>query len=356
LVRHLYCLSTQKKYGIIHDIIIFEKESIIGGKCKDLMNKYPGGAIQFPHYEYFGKVLKENGINLVKKYKSQNEYIKGATKAVLTFLTKVYLYRTQEKYNNVLVSKLFSLNELHIIKLIIENYGYKEMTMFYLYQYIDSFCNVIVILEILKNIIFNIELPHFLKTSILKLMKEMTKDISIITNCKVKNIEKTREKYNVISSSDVYNNLDIIVFSNIVNKNYKNIVPKEVIKECKKITYTKYASALLNKYECELLKQNMLFSIDIHDDEKYKICYFYDIKCLSLIPESRKNIVENYFPRFAEPSKSQTLINSFQGKKNIFYTGGYLSFELIESICVHIQNIILPEMHKIMKLCPQSSK
>jgi len=73
------------------------------------------------------------------------------------------------------------------------------------------------------------------------------------------------------------------------------------------LKYSKYASALLNKNEFELLKQNMLFDIDIYDNEEYKICYFYDIEHLSIIPENRKNIVENYFPRFAEPSNFSNL-------------------------------------------------
>jgi hypothetical protein len=331
----------KKIYRNKHDIIILEKEKTIGGKCKDLIDKYPGGAIRFPYYNYFGKVLKENNFSLTKKI-IFNHHIKIIH--YLTFLVKVLLYRTQKKYDNLLVSELFSADELYNLKLIIENYGYKEMTMFYLYQYLDSFLTIRVVLDIFFN---NLKPPQFLESSIYKLMLKMTKNVNIITNFEVKYVEKQNKKYTIYNNCNIIDNIDIIVFSCIPNKNVINIVPKKVIKECNKLIYTKYASSLLTKTELEILKNDILFYVDIIDDE-YKIAYLYDIEKLSIIPDNRKNIITNYFPRFQEPSKSQFLINQCQGQNNIFYTGGYLSFELIEPICVHIETILIPEMKKIL--------
>ena len=59
-------------------------------------------------------------------------------------------------------------------------------------------------------------------------MKEMTKNISIITNCEIKYIEKTGEQYNVISDGVNYNNFDIIVFSNIVNNDWNGLT-REIV-------------------------------------------------------------------------------------------------------------------------------
>jgi protoporphyrinogen oxidase len=336
----------KKIYGNKHDIIILEKEKTIGGKCKDLMNKYPGGAIRFPNYEYFSKVLEENNFRLVKKY-TANE-VNLITHSLLTFLVKFQLYRTQEKYDNLLVSELFQPMELHNLKFIIENYGYKEMTMFYLYQYIDSFLHKRTVLNILSMKYLETELPEFLETSIYKLMLEMAKDINIITNCEVKAIDKNTNKYTILSDSVIIKDIDIITFTYIPNKDLINVVPEAIIKECNKLIYTKYASALLNKTEFEKLQNSMLFYGNINDDDEYKIAYFYDIEKLNIIPDNRKNIVNNYFPRFQDPRQSQFLINQYQGQDKIFYTGGYLSFELIETICFHIENIMIPEMKKIL--------
>lgn len=329
-----------------HDIVIFEKEKTIGGKCKDLMNKYPGGAIQFPYYKHFGKVLEENNFKLVQKYYTN---INDVNKfSLLTFLAKLQFYRLQSKYDNIQVCELFSHKELNNLKYIIENYGYKEMTMHYLYQYIDSFLNKRVCFDLLK--IKYVSMPHFLDTSIYKLMLEISKDIKIITDCEIKSITKISELYTIHSESIDYKNFDIIIFTNVVNSSFDNIIPRNIIKECEKLTYTKYATALLNKTEIETLKNDMIFSINIKDDEEYKIGYFYDIEKLSSIPDDRKNIVDNYFPRFKEAQKSQSLINSYQGKDRLFYTGGYLSFELIERICFHIQNTVIPEIKTTIDL------
>jgi protoporphyrinogen oxidase len=336
----------KKIYGNKHNIIILEKEKTIGGKCKDLMGKYPGGAIHFPYYKYFGKVLKENNFRLVKKYSVKE--LNLITYSLLTFLVKVQLYRSQKKYDNLHISKVFSRDELYNLKFIVENYGYKEMTMFYLYQYIDSFLDKKTVLDILSMKYLKTNLPQFLETSIYKLMLEMTKDINIITNCEVKYIEKKTNKYTIYSDSLIFKDIDIITFTYVPNKNLINVVPQKIIQECNKLIYTTYASALLNKAEFEILKNDMLFFVNIYDDHEYKIAYFYDIKKLNIISNNRKNIVNNYFPRFKKPFKSQSLINQYQGKNNIFYTGGYLSFELIETICFHIENIVIPEMKKIL--------
>jgi protoporphyrinogen oxidase len=340
----------KKIYGNKHDIIILEKEKTIGGKCKDLMDKYPGGAIQFANYKYFCKVLQENDFRLVKKIRC-NDFKNVSLSILSTILVKVQLYRTHKRYDNLLVSELFSADELHTLKIIIENYGYKEMTMFYLYQHIDSCLHIRTVIDILSLMIYSdtYNVQQFLETSIYKLMLKMTKDINIITNYEVKYIEKKNKKYTICDNSNIIDNIDIIVFAYIPNKNLINIVPKNVIKECNKLTYTKYASALLNKTELEILKNDILFFCNIIDDDEYIIAYFYDVEKLSIIPDNRKNIINNYFPRFQEPYKSQFLINQYQGQNNIFYTGGYLSFELTESICVHIETIVIPEMKKYCK-------
>ena len=116
-------------------------------------------------------------------------------------------------------------------------------------------------------------------------------------------------------------------------------MPNKIINQCDKLVYTTYASALLTDDEFENLKNDMLDFLDFHSN--YKLCYFYKIDNLTDIPDNRKNIVNSYFPKFADPEKSQSLINSYQGKNNIFYTGGYLSFEIIEAICLHVQTNVI---------------
>jgi hypothetical protein len=286
-----------------HDITVFEKETEIGGKCKDLLDKYPGGAIGFTNYTLFSKVLDEHNIRLVGD-KNTLVHDNYDTYAVcLKIIIKTQLYRLNSVYNNVNVTDLFSEQELSTLNSIVYNCGYDGTTMYYLYQYLDNYLNGKTISGLLRGVLFNHDYPHVLETSINKLMIQMSKNLNLLTNCEIVTVKKHKTYYTIYSPNAIYKGFDAIVFTTPINKSFQNVVPKEIVRECKKLSFTKYASALLKESEFELLKHYMLTSVEIYDENHYKLCWFYDTTKLDSIPDDRKNIVHNYFPKFVDPKK-----------------------------------------------------
>lgn len=338
-----FAYKIKKYFGSSHEIFILEKQSDIGGKCKNLLEKYPGGAGQFPNYKNFSTVLEDLKIKMVKKYDIDTGtyfLLDKITTLLKSFFYIIFLH----KYENKSVEELYTQKELELfINPIGFNYGYKGITFHYLFLYLRSFVNLKTIFQFMQSYFLKKELSLFsysLSDNIYELMKKMSKDINVLCDFKVTKINKIDQKYKLFSSKGDCHVFDVLIFTTPINETFSDIVPKEIIDECKDLMYNTYCSSALKKEEFDLLKKDAVFFINETDTKEYTFTYFYDKEKLKDIPEERKNILENYFPRFKNPRKSKKIINSFQGKDNIFYTGGYLSFELIESICTQVNEII----------------
>jgi protoporphyrinogen oxidase len=327
----VYTAYELKKINPNFKISIFERESKIGGKCKVLNRDLPGGAIQFPHYKFVGKVFDEFKINMTSRFRFHEKDLKR--KFIFSIAIKLLLNFNSES----LVSDVFNDEELKRLDLIIKNYGYRSMTMHYFYIYLNNFLSLRIIFEILNDNI----VKHFLPTTINHVMEDMLNCIETHLDTDIVKIAKVYDKYVLYSKKETFSHFDKIIFTIPTLSSYNNIVPKEIVDECNKLTYTKYASVFISKERYEKTKDRFLFAVDIEDKPGYLLAYTYDIDTLKDISEDAKNIVNNYFPFFENPKASKNKIESFQGKDDLFYTGGYLSFELTESISEHIQNKIL---------------